>query len=467
MAQRENRGIGFFRLLRRLSRSRGSFRRSLSRQAVSRGPASSVAPGWRIGPALNSIGGSGMTQVVYFRAGLILSVAALPILLTLGGCVGEKREVPEAPLPALVQVPPESLPQFTDDLDFGGLSQGIGQSLSYLGKLPPERGFRFGSSEVTATDMIRGLTTFRKFIASGPSSSALNRFVRNHFEVYRAAGSAETGEVLFTGYYEPLLEGRVSPDALYRYPIYGRPRDLAVLDLTPFGKQFEGVKLTGRYTQPDFVPYYDRRTIETSPVLADKAPVLAWVKDPVDLFFLHIQGSGQIQISSQETLHVHYAAANGRPYRSIGRLLIDTGKVPKEEMSMQAIRAYLAAHPNQLDAVLHHNPSYVFFQREPNGPLGAINVVLTPGRSLAVDRGLFPLAGLCFARLPIPLTDGNGRIIEWQPVSRFVLPQDTGGAIKGAGRADLFWGSGDYAALAAGHMQHPGELYFLAPSPLE
>ncbi len=392
--------------------------------------------------------------------------AGVMILLILAGCAAEKPEAPEQPPAALTLLAPSAYPRFSDDLDLDGLVGGIERSLGYLKKLPPERTIRFAAQTVTADQMVTSLMGFLDFLAPHPSAETLNQLIRDQFRVYRAAGSAAAGEVLFTGYYEPLLEGRLSPDSVYQYPVYGRPSDLAVLDLTPFGKQYEGVKLTGRYTRPDFVPYYDRRTIETSDVLAESAPVLAWVKDPVDLFFLHVQGSGQIQLPGRESLHVHYAAANGRPYRSIGRLLIDTGKIPKEEMSMQRIRAYLTAHPDQLDAVLHHNPSYVFFQLEANGPLGAINVVLTPGRSLAVDRALFPLGGLGFARLDIPLVDGDGRITEWKPVSRFVLPQDTGGAIKGAGRADLFWGSGDYAALAAGHMQHTGELYFLAPIPV-
>jgi membrane-bound lytic murein transglycosylase A len=311
--------------------------------------------------------------------------------------------------------------------------------------------------------MAEGLAAFRNLIATNPTPQGLNQYVRDHFEVYRAAGSAEDGQVLFTGYYEPLLEGHTVQDGVYKFPIYGRPTDLAILDLSPFGEKYKGVRLTGRYTSPDFVPYHDRRAIDLSGVLADKAQVLAWVKDPVDLFFLHIQGSGKVTIPNQSPLRVHYAAANGRPYRSIGRLLIDTGKIPREEMSMQSIRAYLKAHPEEMDDILHYNPSYVFFQLETEGPLGAINVVLTPGRSLALDRKLFPLAGLAFARIPIPLVSGDGTIAQWMPASRFVLPQDTGGAIKGAGRADLFWGDGEYAALAAGHMQHKGELFLLAP----
>jgi len=318
------------------------------------------------------------------------------------GCACEKREKPGVPPPALIGLAPKSYPVFQDDLDFDGLAHGLNQSLTYLNRLPADRVFQFGNEEFTSRKIARGLTDFRDFIATQPSVPALNQYIRDNLRVYRAAGTADDSKVLFTGYYEPLLEGRAVQDGMFQYPVYGLPQDLAVLDLTPFGKKFKGVKLTGRYTHPDFVPYHDRRAIDLSGVLADKAPVLAWVKDPVDLFFLHIQGSGKIQIPSQEALQVHYAAANGRPYRSIGRLLIDTGKIPREEMSMQRIRAYLAEHPEERDAILYHNPSYVFFQLEEDGPVSPGRPGLrphpgAPGGRRRPHRQMDAGVPLCFA----------------------------------------------------------------------
>jgi membrane-bound lytic murein transglycosylase A len=164
-------------------------------------------------------------------------------------------------------------------------------------------------------------------------------------------------------------------------------------------------------------------------------------------------------------VNLGYDTSNGRPYRSIGQLLIEEGKISREAMSMQRIRAYLDENPGDLQRVLNHNPSYIFFKVTPDGPLGFINVRLTPGRSIALDRTLFPPAALAFIATRKPLIDGQGRITAWEDCRRFALNQDTGGAIRGPGRADLFWGSGLEAEIAAGHLKHPGTLYFLVLRP--
>ena len=168
-----------------------------------------------------------------------------------------------------------------------------------------------------------------------------------------------------------------------------------------------------------------------------------------------------MRLPDGEIVSIGYHASNGRPYRSIGKYMIDKGFVTREMMSMQSIRKYLAEHPQTIEAVLNHNPSYVFFRLLDEGPLGNLNVPVTPGRSLALDNRLFPKGALCFLSSQKPVVDHDGEILGWSPFSRFVLNQDTGGAIKGAGRADLFWGSDSYAQVAAGHMKHEGELYVL------
>jgi len=200
-------------------------------------------------------------------------------------------------------------------------------------------------------------------------------------------------------------------------------------------------------------------------VLYGKAQPLAWVSDPVNLYFLHVQGSGKVVFEDGQTIIVGYDSSNGRPYRSIGQLLIDEGKISLEEMSMQRIRAYLNQNPGEIQRVLDHNPSYIFFKVTPDGPLGSLNVRLTPGRSVALDRKLFPPAALAFVETKKPLSDNQGQVNSWMDCSRFMLNQDTGGAITGPGRADIFWGSGPYAELAAGHLRHPGRLYFLVLRP--
>ncbi|MCG6893031.1 MAG: murein transglycosylase A [Desulfobacteraceae bacterium] len=391
------------------------------------------------------------------------SVMVLLSALLLAYCAA----VPPAPEPrtALVRLAPASYPAFSDDLHYDGLFHAIDRSLDYLRRLPPDRRFRFGKDAYDRPHLVRSLEAFAAFVRGKPDASALNAYLRSHFLVYAARGQASGGKVLFTGYYEPLLAGSRTPDRRFRWPIYKRPDDLITANLGDFSQKFEGERIVGRVSAGRLEPYFDRSAIDGSGALEGRAEVLAWVDDPVDLFFLHIQGSGKIFLPSGSTLNVHYDVTNGKPYRSIGKLLIEEGKIPREEMSMQAIRAYLERHPEQRERILYANPSYVFFQQETRGPIGSLEVLLTPGRSLATDRRLFPPAALAFVQTSKPLADGKGGIRSWTPMARFVLNQDTGGAIQGPGRADLFWGNGPYARLAAGHMQHQGRLVFLVLKP--
>jgi membrane-bound lytic murein transglycosylase A len=189
---------------------------------------------------------------------------------------------------------------------------------------------------------------------------------------------------------------------------------------------------------------------------------IAWVKNPIDLFFLHIQGSGILQLEDGRRLLIGYAGANGRPYRSIGRLLIDRGRIPQEEMSMQRLRGYLVDHQDEQNEILAYNESYVFFHFLEEGPLGNLEVPLTPGRSIATDARLFPKGALAVIATERPVLDTAGQVVSWRSFSRFVLNQDTGGAIRGLQRADLYFGTGAEAEAAAGFMNRPGKLYFLS-----
>ncbi len=358
-----------------------------------------------------------------------------------------------------------SYPTFTDDLAFDGLEHSILKSMAYLEKVPADRMYRFGPDRFDAAHLMQSLEQFLAFVRTNPSNRDLKKFIRSNYLVYQSVGRDQKGEVLFTGYYEPHLNGRLQPDDEFRFPIYGLPNDLIKIDLSAFDEKYNGESIVGRYTGQTVVPYHERREIDEENILADKAQPLAWVKDPVDVFFLHIQGSGKIFLDSGEVINVHYHGSNGRPYRSIGKLLIESQKIPQKEMSMQKIRSYLHEHPEEMALVLNHNPSYVFFKLEPEGPLGNLNVLLTPGRSVALDRRIFPPAALAFILTKKPVVDSSGQIDSWVDCSRFVLNQDTGGAIRGPGRADLFWGSGPYAEIAAGHMAHTGKLYFLVLKP--
>jgi len=377
------------------------------------------------------------------------------------GCA-VKKPLPEIPM---MKIAPSEYPAFADDMAYDGLRHSIQQSLEYLMNAPADRRFKFGEDVFDTAHIIRSLEHFLNFIDTRPSGRELREFIASDYLVYKSAGAGESGQMLFTGYYEPLIYGSLRKGGEYRFPVYARPDDLISIDLSLFSSAFEGKKITGRISDKDFVPYHDRREIEEEHALEGKAEALAWVNDRTDLFFLQIQGSGKIALDNGDIINIHYHSQNGQPYRSIGKLLINEGKVAREEMSMQKIREYLDKHPQEIKDILNYNPSYVFFSIVEDGPFGALNVKLTPGRSIAVDRRIFPLTALSFIETRKPLVDGSGKILRWTDCSRFVLNQDTGGAIKGPGRADLFWGNGTYAKIAAGHMRHGGNLYLLVLRP--
>ncbi|MDZ7581094.1 MAG: MltA domain-containing protein [Deltaproteobacteria bacterium] len=397
---------------------------------------------------------------VLWRAALILPLLTglLLIAVWIGGCAAPEKH-------AVFEISPDRYPHFTDDLRFDGLEPGIRQSRAYLQRVPPSKEFSFGADSYSAAHLMRSMDTFLAFLQSSPTDGEVSRFIRDNYRIYRSVGNGPEKYVLFTGYYEPLLVARRQPDQTHRVPILGRPNDLVTIDLGAFSDKYTGERLIGRLTGQTVVPYHERRDIEEEGVLTGKAPVLAWIEDPVDLFFLQIQGSGRILLDSGETLNVHYDSSNGRPYRSIGRRLIDDGKITLSEMSMQRIRSYLAAHPEETRSILNHNPSYVFFRVEEDGPLGFLEVKLTPGRSLALDYRVFPLPALAYIETEKPVMDDGGQIVGWETFGRFVLSQDTGGAIRGPARADLFWGSGPYAEAAAGHMRQKGNLYLMVLKP--
>jgi len=284
--------------------------------------------------------------------------------------------------------------------------------------------------------------------------AAARAFFERWFQPYRAASS--TGrDGLFTGYYEPELRGARQRSARYAVPLYIRPPDLVTVDLGEFRELLRGQRIAGRVNNGALRPYASRAEIEAG-ALANRGLELVWVDDAVDAFFLHIQGSGRVAMEDGSVFRVGYEAANGRAYTAIGGTLAARGALPREQVTMQSIRAWLAAHPDQAQALMQENASYVFFRENRGaGPLGALGVPLTPGRSLAVDRR--------FVTLGLPVWLDTTHPNDGAPLRRLVMAQDTGGAIAGAVRGDLFWGVGPQAADAAGRMQSRGGYYLLLP----
>jgi membrane-bound lytic murein transglycosylase A len=291
---------------------------------------------------------------------------------------------------------------------------------------------------------------------------AARAFFEAHFTPFRLSDRGET-EGLFTGYYEPLLSGAKTPGGRFTVPIHGLPGDLVTVKLGLFSDDLEGRKITGRVVDGALRPYPPRAEI-TAGALDGRAPVLAWVDDATDAFFLHVQGSGRIALDGGGVMRVGYAGANGRSYASIGRALVERGAISLQEASLQSIRAWLAANPDQTAEILALNPSYVFFRElKGDGPLGAQGVALTPARSLAVDRAYLPLGAPLWLDIMVPgVASGDPD----RALRRLVIAQDVGGAIKGPIRGDLFWGFGPEAESVAGRMKHSGGYVLLLPKAL-
>ncbi|MGM0787506.1 MAG: MltA domain-containing protein, partial [Thermodesulfobacteriota bacterium] len=249
------------------------------------------------------------------------------------------------------QVAAESLPGFSDDLACEDLAEALEQSIAYYERLPEERKFDFGKDSYSAGQMAAGMKRFKALVEKKPPQSHINEFLRENAKVYEFAEQQAPVRVLFTGYYEPMINGSNVKTDEFRHPVYSRPDDLLQADLSDFGIECDEDTIIARRKGEKLVPYFDRKAIETKNVLESRANAIAWTDDPVDLFFLHVQGSGTIKMQNGDTLRVGYDITNGRPYRSIGKYLIDKGKISRQEMSMQAIAGYLRQNPSEMDEI--------------------------------------------------------------------------------------------------------------------
>ncbi len=288
-------------------------------------------------------------------------------------------------------------------------------------------------------------------------SAALRAFYETWFTPYQIFNPDGSEHGMITGYYEPLLKGSRLMTTRFSYPLYTAPDDLLQIDLGEAYPQLKDLRLRGRLQGKRVVPYYSRAEIDsgTAPL---KGRELFWVDNAVDLFFLQIQGSGRIELPDGSQVKIGYAEQNGHPYNSIGKKLVEMGELKLEAASMQGIKTWAAQHPDKLGALLAQNPSYVFFRELPDSlsaPLGALGVPLTNEYSLAVDARAIPLGVPVFLATTYP---GDSA-----PLNRLMLAQDTGGAIRGAVRADFFWGFGAQAAIQAGKMKQQGRMWVLFP----
>jgi len=313
----------------------------------------------------------------------ILKMGFLLLISTfIFGCRPALKEDASSPEEALVPVRFFS-PTFKDDMDFDSLKEVIKRNLVYLNRINDKATFHYGLDEFTGRQVRESQEAFLKLITENNDWEQLNKKIKKQFKVYRAAGRVGNKTVLFTGYYEPIFDGSLTPDDTFKYPLYDMPDDLVKIDLSLFSDKFKGERITARIEGNKVLPYYTREQIDINKTLDGKGHELAWMRDPLDAIFLHIQGSGRLRLPDGNHLRVGYKASNGRPYRSIGRYMLDKKFLTRQEMSMQAIREYLGERPDVRDEVLSHNPSYVFFHILEGEPLGNINIPLVAGRSLS------------------------------------------------------------------------------------
>ena len=364
------------------------------------------------------------------------------LILLLAGCV----PVPPKPEAPISPKPPETVRY--QQSPFSALPGWAGAGLA-----PSLRAFQTGCRRPPLARICEAALA----IEAGDEAAA-RHFFETNFAAY-ALISSDTGDSgMITGYYEPVINGSRRQSAVHRYPVFGVPDDLIVVDLAATNPELRSLRLRGRLEGRRLVPYYSRAEIDARGA-GFAAPAIAWTADPVELFFLQIQGSGQIDLGNGERLRIGFADVNGHPFRSLGRYLVERGEMTLDQASMQSIKAWAAANPRKLQQALNANPSYVFFRElalsPGDGPLGALGVPLSAEYSLAVDRRFVPLGAPVYLATTRPLSS--------EPLERLMAAHDTGGAIRGGVRADFFWGTGAEAGALAGRMRQQGRLWLLWP----
>jgi membrane-bound lytic murein transglycosylase A len=381
----------------------------------------------------------------------VIRAAALLVfaLLALVACI---RRPPPAPHLTLAAATYADLRGWSDDA-VAAVLPALVKSCAALAKLADD--VPLGPNGIAGTAADWRAPCDAAAALNAPSDAAARRFFETAFTPF-LAGNNDKHDGLFTGYFEPELRGARQPGGAFTVPLLRRPPDLVMVELGQFRPVWRGERIAGRVVDGRLRPYVDRVAIEHGALDRMHLDFL-WVDDPVDAFFLGVQGSGRVRLPDGSQVRIGYDGQNGWPYVAIGRLLAERGAMAKEDVSLASIRAWIAAHPAEGKALMDENPSYVFFRElRGDGPIGAEGVVLTPGRSLAVDAAFLPLG------VPLWLDIAQ----EERALRRLVVAQDTGGAIRGPVRGDLFWGFGAEAETEAGKMRARGVYYLLLPKRL-
>lgn len=381
---------------------------------------------------------------------LLLSACATPPTATTTETKDDKEEAPLN----LVRSSYAALPNWGGD-DFNGWREAYGRSCEKIAAQKPDGNFgpdvRFGTVKQWQ-DACQGY-----MILSSTHPQTTQAFFERTFVPYEVRGGTDP-EGLFTGYYEAALRGSKTKSAKYNVPLHARPSDLVMVNLGEFRDELKGQRIAGRVKDGNLKPYESREEILAGKLPPAQEKVLVWVDDPVEAFFVQVQGSGIVQMDDGSALRIGYDGQNGHIYYAIGRELVKRGELTKDNVSMQAIRGWLEQHPDQAAELMNTNKSYVFFRELTGaGPIGGQNVALTPGRSLAIDRSLLPYG------MPMWL-DAAGPRDQGERIRKMMITQDTGGAIRGPVRGDYFWGYGPDAEHNAGLMKSKGRYWILLPA---
>ena len=390
--------------------------------------------------------------------------------------------------------PAKEMPSLVDDLDISTLIKALEDDIRHFEtRAQSDLVLQFGPVRIPRAEYVKSLGILLDAAKADPSGEKFRQTLRENFDAYEVYGQNDWGEIFMTSYFEPVIEGSRKKTGRFTQALYGIPKDLVSVDLGAFVANNPALKaklgvleqrsqdavIRGRLITPSsagsggvaagagnlskVVPYYDRRQIDVDKAIQGNAVELAYV-DPIDSFFLQIQGSGVVMLEGGQELRVGYAAQNGHPYVAIGKHLLHV--IPREKMSMQALEAHLRSlKPEEAQAVMNINPSYVFFQQLTGSGITFFGTEVVPGRTVATDQQYFPKGALAFLEYDRPhfASPDASEPSSWERSSRFVLDQDTGGAIRGPHRLDLFWGRGPEARQAAGVIKNKGRLYYFVP----
>ena len=353
---------------------------------------------------------------------------------------------------------------FTDDMDSASLKRAINNQLAVMFEQDKASPVRLGNFTLTRGRLVETLQAFQKLLQKNLPQEEFNKKVSKEFLLYRV-GKGKRKKVLFTGYYRPVIPASPIPTPRYRFPIYQMPeKDLQMV------KKQSGIRLVGSKSGITKIRKIQsgknwrsltREEIDIKGALDKHGLEVAWLENELERYFLHIQGSGVLEYPDGRLQGVRYQGSNKYSYNGIGKLMIRDGVITTSEGSMQGIKKYFAKNPQNISKYLNQNKRYIFFTLSDEGAIGSGGGELVRGRAIATDKSIYPAGGLVFIKIRQPVLDANYKIKSWKPISRFVIDQDTGSAIRGKARADLYFGTGKEAGAKAGRYHEKGEVYYL------